>query len=76
MSQNNSLMQVRKCKRKLRLIQGRRLNGLGKISKGERRNIMNKEELLWMLRLILITNSFTATILFGVFKVILIATGN
>ncbi|CUB22214.1 hypothetical protein BN2127_JRS9_03976 [Bacillus subtilis] len=47
-----------------------------KFSKGERGNNMNKEELLWMLRLVLITNSFTATILFGVFKVILIATGN
>lgn len=76
MSQNNSLMQVMKCQRKIRLIEGRRLNGMEKISKGERRNNMNKEELLWMLRLVLITNSFTATILFGMFKVILIATGN
>lgn len=45
-----------------------------KISKGERRNIMNKEDLLLTLKLVLITNTFTATLLFGVFKVILIAT--
>ncbi|MEC1666392.1 hypothetical protein [Bacillus mojavensis] len=47
-----------------------------KFSKGERRNIMNKEDLLLTLKLVLITNTFTATLLFGVFKVILIATGN
>ncbi|GED04439.1 hypothetical protein [Bacillus atrophaeus] len=59
---------------------GRRSNEMKKNGKGERRNNMNKEDLLWTLRLVLITNSFTATItatiLFGVFKVILIATGN
>ncbi len=37
---------------------------------------MNKEDLLWTVKLILVTNTFTVTLLCAVFKLILIAKGN